>query len=260
MKTLFISLGLFLSMSLSSLAETSNYSFIDASVQEEQSEQSIQSRIMAAFQNSFVVQSNSEMLQLIDEISSSYEKSQNPLFLYWKGYACYYNSIYYLKNGDKDRAHEELKNGINAMETNKIKNSEDCALLSMMYSFSCSFVVFPKVIIASKKANDYIEKAMELDNKNPRVYYVMANNDYYTPETYGGGEKVEENAIKALSFPAQEISNPYLPSWGRQESYELLVSHYMKNGNLGLAKKYVELGLAEFPDSYTLKYNKSKLP
>lgn len=26
------------------------------------------------------------------------------------------------------------------------------------------------------------------------------------------------------------------------------------------AKVYIELGLAEYPDSYTLKYNKSKLP
>ena len=88
----------------------------------------------------------------------------------------------------------------------------------------------------------------------------MANNDYYTPEAYGGGNNVEENALKSLSLPVQEINNPYLPSWGRQESYELLTNYYIKKNMMDKAKVYIELGLAEYPDSYTLKYNKANLP
>ena len=65
--------------------------------------------------------------------------------------------------------------------------------------------------------------------------------------------------MKALSIPAQKIANPYLPSWGRQECYELLTNYYIKKKNMKQAKKYIELGLLEYPDSYTLKYNKSKL-
>ena len=87
----------------------------------------------------------------------------------------------------------------------------------------------------------------------------MANNDYYTPETYGGGNNVEENLLKAISLPPQKINNPYLPSWGRQESFELLTSFYLKKKDKENARKYIELGLAEYPGSYTLKYNKSKL-
>jgi len=227
---------------------------------EAQTEQSIQQKIMDAFMTSFVEQNNSKMVSLIDEISVMHDKSKNNLFLYWKGYAHYYNCIIHLKNGDRNKAHEELKKGIDVLESIPTKNSEDCALLSMLHSFSCQFLGFPEVVQASKDAARYIERAMELDEKNLRVYYVLANNDYYTPSAYGGGSKVEEYALKALSLPAQSINNPYLPSWGRQESYELLTNHYIKVKNVEQARKYIKQGLSEYPDSHTLKYNQSKLP
>ena len=200
------------------------------------------------------------MTSLIDELSSLYDQRKNSLFLYWKGYALYYNSIIYLKTGDKENAYEELKKGIGSLESIETKSSEDCVLLSMLHSFSCQFLGYPKVVQASKDATGYIERAMKLDENNPRVYYVLANNDYYTPATYGGGSKVEQYALKTLSLPVQKMDNPYLPSWGRQESYELLTSYYIKKKNMKQAKKYIELGLAEYPDSHTLKYNNSKLP
>ena len=227
---------------------------------EAQTEQSIQQKIMDAFMTSFVEQNNSKMVSLIDEISVMHDKSKNNLFLYWKGYAHYYNCIIHLKYGDRNKAHEELKKGIDVLESISTKNSEDCALLSMLHSFSCQFLGFPEVVQASKDAAHYIERAMELDEKNLRVYCVLANNDYYTPSAYGGGRKVEEYALKALSLPAQSINNPYLPSWGRQESYELLTNHYVKVKNVEQARKYIKQGLSEYPDSHTLKYNQSKLP
>ena len=204
---------------------------------ETQEEQNVHNRIMDAFMNSFVEQNNSKMLSLIDEFSSLYHKSNNSIFLYWKGYTHYYCSIFYLKKSETGKSYEELKKGIDALESIKKKNSEDCALLSMLHSFSCQFLKFPKVIQASKSATDYIERALKLDDNNPRVYYVLANNDYYTPETYGGGNKVEEYALKALSISSiQKIANPYLPSWGRQESYELLTNYYIKKNNMKQAK------------------------
>lgn len=260
MKKIIISLFLIAVFQISSFATNTTCIIVkNRDTVETHIEENIQIRIMDAFMDSFVVQNNSKMTSLIDELTILYSKSSNPLFLYWKGYALYYNSIIYLKRGEKDKAHDELNKGISEMESIEKKTSEDCALLSMLYSFSCQFLKFPAVVRASKTANNYIETAMELDKNNPRVYYVLANNDYYTPKIYGGGSKVEEYALKAISLPAQEKENPYLPSWGRQESYELLTNYYIKIKDTEKAKKYIELGLLEFPSSYTLKYNKSKL-
>lgn len=258
MRTLILFLLTLMLSSQVSFASTIDM-FLMSNDHEIQTQSNIQDRIMNAFMNSFVVQNNSEIVALIDEISSLYDNSKNNLFLYWKGYAYYYNCIIYLKSSDKKIAQEELNKGIKALDSIETKNSEDYALLSMLYSFSCQFLGFPEVVQASKQATNCIDKALKLDENNLRTYYVLANNDYYTPETYGGGSIVEENLLKAISLPPQKNNNPYLPSWGRQESFELLTSFYLKKKDKENARKYIELGLAEYPDSYTLKYNKSKL-
>jgi hypothetical protein len=219
----------------------------------------IQEEIINAFMSSFADQSDSKITSIIDDLSSSYKNNNNSLFLYWKGYALYYNSIYYLKNSDRTNSKVTLTNGIKVLESIKKKNSEDYTLLSMLKSFSCQFLEFPEVVRVSKDATTYIEQAVKLDKNNLRAYYVLANNDYYTPKNYGGGKNVEKYALKAISLPTQKVSNPYLPSWGKQESYELLTNYYIEQKNLEKAKKYVELGLIEFPNSNILKSNKSKL-
>lgn len=219
----------------------------------------IQEKIIDAFMSSFADQNDSKITSIIEDLSSSYESNKNSLFLYWKGYALYYNSIFYLKNSNKTNSKTTLMNGIKALKLIKKKSSEDYALLSMLESFSCQFLVFPEVIKASKDATTYIERAIDLDENNLRAYYVLANNDYYTPENYGGSKNVEKYALKAISLPAQKVDNPYLPSWGRQESYELLTNYYIKQKDIENAKKYVKLGLIEYPDSFVLKSNKSKL-
>lgn len=220
---------------------------------------SIQDRIMTAFTNSFVAQNNSELVALLDEMSISYGNSKNSMFLYWKGYAYYYNSIIQLKSSDRKSAYEELNKGIKTLESIETKNSEDYALLSMLYSFSCQFLSFPEIIHALEHAVKYIDKALKLDENNLRAYYVLANNDYYTPEVYGGGVKVEQSLLKALSLPIQSVNNSCSPSWGRQECFELITNFYLRKGIKEKARKYIEQGLAEYPDSYTLQYNKTKL-
>lgn len=259
MKAILIVVGIFLSVTQISFAGIHDFEFTSAFDKETQTEHSIQDKIIDSFMDSFATHDNNKLNSIIDEISLMYNQNPNSLFLYWKGYALYYNSIFFLKSGDKERAEEELKKGVESLEAIEAKNCEDWALLSMLYNFSCQFSGFPKVVMLSKKATDCIEKAKKLDSYNLRVSYVEANNDYYTPQKYGGGKKVEECLIKALSLPEQKINNPYLPSWGRLESFEMLTDYYIKTKNIEQAKKYIELGLAEYPDSYSLLNKKSKL-
>jgi hypothetical protein len=217
-----------------------------------------QSQIMDAFVNSSA-DNNLKLLSLIDTLSSSYQESGSPVFLYWKAYAMYYNSIIYLQKGDKEKGKNELNQGIEALESIKEKNSEDCALLCMLYTFSCQFYAFPKVITPFSKANDYAKKAIKLNENNLRAYYVAASLDYYTPQQYGGGKKAENYLLKALALKAPEIENPYSPSWGRQECFELLTDYYIKKQSFDEAKTYIEAGLKDYPDSYVLKRNQQKL-
>jgi uncharacterized protein HemY len=92
-----------------------------------------------------------------------------------------------------------------------------------------------------------------------RAYYVYANNDFRTPEKYGGGKEAETYLLKAVSLPAQMMRNEYLPSWGKEESYEVLIKLYIRQEKWDLAKKYFQEGIKEFPDSYTINQLASKL-
>ncbi len=259
MKTLIILIITLIAISQNSLAAVLASTKFENIINQESSKKNIQTQIMNAFMSSFEDQNNSKITSLIEELSSSYEKSNNTLFLYWKSYALYYNSIISLKNRDKESAHTEIVKAIGTLESIERKNSEDYALLSMLQNFSCQFLGFPEIIHASKKAMTYIERAIELDENNPRIYYVLANNDYYTPENYGGGIEVEKYALKAISLYTQKLENPDLPSWGRQESYELLTNHYIKLKEFEKAKKYIDLGLKEYPNNYVLNSNNVKL-
>ncbi len=219
-----------------------------------QEEQSIQSRIMDAFMNAYSDNNHTKLESIIGEISTSYEKSGNPIFLYWKGYALYYNSVAYLQNREAVNSAENLKEGIAALESIENKNSDDYALLAMLYNFSRLFLGYPKILEVIQNSNDCAAKALELNENNIRAYYVLAYNDMYV-----GGKNMEKYLLKALSLKKPETNNPLLPTWGREESYGLLTTHYINKRKYAKAKEYIDLGLQEFPNSYTLKENQSKL-
>ena len=81
MRTLILFLLTLMLSSQVSFASTIDM-FLMSNDHEIQTQSNIQDRIMNAFMNSFVVQNNSEMVALIDEISSSYDNSKNTIFLY----------------------------------------------------------------------------------------------------------------------------------------------------------------------------------
>jgi hypothetical protein len=217
-------------------------------------EESIQSRIMEAFMSAFLDKNNYEIESIIDELSDSYEDSGNKIFLYWKGYALYYNSVAYLKNREAKKSNRELAQGIELMESIENKDSEDYALLSLLYSFSCLFTGYPAILETYENCNNCAEKALELNKNNIRAYYVLANSDMYR-----GGKNVEKYLLKALAIKQAKSKDPYLPTWGREEIYGLLTSYYIKEKQYDKAEEYIDLGLQEFPNSYTLQENQSKL-
>lgn len=207
----------------------------------------------------FKAKDNASLNKLVVELDASYNSNQNPLYLYWKGYAQCSNCAIYLSLEDKKAAEKALDDGIEALKYIKDRGSEDYALLGMMQGYSCQFAGFPGIIKRSMNAVSSVDKALELDTENLRAYYVYAMNDFYRPENYGGGKQVEEYALKALGLPDQRVADPTRPSWGRQEVYELLTNFYIRSNNTAKAREYVNKGLAEFPDSEILNANKAKL-
>lgn len=219
----------------------------------------IQDEIMKSFVASFITNDNADLIRITNALSMEYSHNKNNLFIYWKSYAQYYNSIFYLKKGDVKKAEELIDISIKDLNKLERKNSEDYALLSLIQSFSLQFKKFPQIISANREVAKNIAKAISMDDKNPRAYFVYASNDYYTPTQYGGGKKAEEYLLKAIGLPEQKNKNDFLPSWGKEEAYDLLIEIYINKNDLSNAKKYLKIGLKEFPESYTLKSKLAKI-
>ena len=211
----------------------------------------IQSKIYNAFIQAKISQKYDEMANLSNQLEDLYKAKGQNLILYWRSYLQYYSSIYYIGKGDKKMAEDEIDKSTEWMESVKKKNSEDYALLAMIQSFSIQFKGM-KAMFISGEIKKNAKSAISLDSTNLRAYYVYASNDFYTPEIYGGGKEAEKYLLKAITLPAQKIKNSYLPYWGKEESYEMLIKLYIRNEKWDQAKKYFREGIAEFPKSYII--------
>ncbi len=218
----------------------------------------IQQKIADAFVLSLMTKNNNELNQLSKKLELIYNQKKQPLILYWRAYLQFYSSIYYLKKGDKKMAEKEVDKGIDWLTNLKSKNSEDYALLAMLQGFAIQFKGM-KAMFISGDIKKNAKQAMAIDPTNIRGYYVYASNDFHTPKKYGGGTEAEKYLLKSIALPAQKIKNKYLPSWGKEESYELLIKIYIKQEQWDVAKKYFQEGIKAYPKSYTINQLSSKL-
>jgi len=196
----------------------------------------------------------------LDSLSKSLDKltTQNNIVLYWKSYIDYYRSVFYLKMGDKSNSKKAVKKAYVALEKMSGKSSEDYALLALVQSFYIQFASGMSAGALSSKITGNAEKALELDSTNLRGWYVLGSNDFYTPESFGGGKKVDYYLKKAISAVPKNIPNPYLPTWGREYAFELLIRYYIRKGKKEEAKEYLQMAEKEYPDSYFISEYKKK--
>lgn len=171
---------------------------------------------------------------------------------YWQGYVALHESIYYLQQNDRKRAEQIIEDGLTNFQQTTPQRAEDFALLAHMQSFAVQFRHGMAAGIAAAKVKSNAERALKLDARNLRAYYVLGSNDFYTPPRYGGGKKTEGYLLKALAQPDQSTASAQAPSWGREQTYELLVRYYQREKKPALAQKYHAEARRLFPGSSTL--------
>lgn len=212
----------------------------------------IQSGILNAFAQSNISKSDKELSKIENQLINLNPKETNPIIQYWFAFTCYYHSLFFVIQKDDKEAGSILEKGMEQLENISHKNSEHYALLSMMQSFSFQFTTGFEAPFLSKKVKQNALKAIELDSLNLRAWFVLGSNDYYTPEKYGGGKKAEEYLKGAISLKDQTIENPYLPSWGKNSAYELLIRLYIRQNKIAEALQYYKEAHSLFPDDYMI--------
>lgn len=219
----------------------------------------IQKKIMTAFSQSIMQSKSKAIDEIAQKLEKTYEENPKNLVQYWRAYTAYYQAIFYTVQEETEQSERYANKGIDMLKNMEGKNAEDYTLLSMIQGFSIQFKSGIGAALLSSKATKNAEKALALNENNPRAYFVLGSNDFYTPEQYGGGKRAEELLLKAISLPAQEQPNPYLPSWGIEESYELLIKHYIKQKQWDKAQAHFDKASSKFPNSYTINSLASKI-
>lgn len=219
----------------------------------------IETRIDQAFVRSMMNEDPTQLTDLLTELKRYQSDHQRPLAAYWMSYLQYYQAIYHLQMGEKKQAERATTAALDRMESLDAPNSEDYALMAMIKGFSIQFASGIKAPFIGSRAEKYGEQALAIDSTNLRAYFVLASNDYYTPEKFGGRQQAEGYLKSALELPAQSVPNPYLPAWGREEAHEMLIKLYLAQERYDEAKAQFQEAHEEFPDSYLINQLASKL-
>jgi tetratricopeptide (TPR) repeat protein len=212
----------------------------------------IQEKVMDAFVNAKINKSDKGLTDLKQALMNLNSISNNGIVTYWYSYACYYHAIYQMTGKDNKSAEKILDEGILRLKNASNLNSEHYALLALMESLSIQYASGIEAPFISKRVKQNAEKALQLDSLNLRAYFVLGSNDFYTPEQFGGGKKATAYLTKAVTLKDQSVANPYLPSWGKNSAYEMLIRFYINHKQFVEAKKYYQEAITLYPDNYMI--------
>ena len=254
MKIIYLLLALFIGLGAGDYAARSSLSFSTelSSVDGTDPLMGVEDRVTTAATRAFMRRSVTPLLAIRKEVAAVEGAEIARLRAYWLAHIDFQTAVFFHVAKESDSCEGAVRQGIKLLEEIKDKNSEEYALLAYLQGFSIQFAKGLGAAKISKTASRNAQLAVKLDAKNLRGYYVLGSLNFYTPKAYGGGKKVEEYMTKAISLPANPLNNPYLPSWGRAEAYELLVRQYVKEGRQDDARRLLREGLDQYPDNYLL--------
>jgi hypothetical protein len=74
-----------------------------------------------------------------------------------------------------------------------------------------------------QQAAGYLQKGMQLNPGNPRLYYLQGMSVFNTPEQFGGGKaKAKPVFQKAADLYKTEQVKPLYPHWGQEQAIQML--------------------------------------
>ena len=123
---------------------------------------------------------------------------------------------------DKEANAEQVKALCDKAESIE-KTSEICEIRNM--AATQQMIIDPQTRWATygREASDALQKGMQLNPNNPRLYYLQGMSVFNTPVAYGGGkEKAKPIFEKAVELFKAEQPKPLYPRWGQKQAEDML--------------------------------------
>jgi hypothetical protein len=143
----------------------------------------------------------------------------------------YYIGLSYILAGQhatvnkyRDQLLDRAQRYVDRSYTLKPDAAENHILQAFLYQIRLMVDPQSRAIAYSQKADASLKKAITSDPSNPRAYFLMGNNIYYTPAIFKGGPK---NALAVFlkareKYDAYTLQSPIMPNWGRQQNEEMI--------------------------------------
>lgn len=157
----------------------------------------------------------------------------DPLLLYYRSLALYRTASLYTGLKKNDEAKRALDEADLLLEqaTAKSPTADALALRSSVIGLMIGLSGNPlSGMTLGPKSSGLLDRAKEMEPKNPRVWLVSGMSAMFTPKMFGGGtDKAEQELKKSLTlFETDHPARPS-PSWGLADAYIWLGQALQKN-------------------------------
>lgn len=126
------------------------------------------------------------------------------------------------QNMDKDANAEKIKSLCTKAEAIE-KNAEILTIRNMAATQQMMVDPQSRWMSYGQEASGYLQKGMQIEPNNPRLYYLQAMSVFGTPEQFGGGKaKAKPIFEKAVALFKTENPKPLYPHWGQKQAEEKL--------------------------------------
>ena len=147
----------------------------------------------------------------------------DPLLLYYRSLALWRSATLYTGQKKNDEAKRALDEADLLLEqaTAKAPTADALALRSSAIGMMIGLSGNPlSGMTLGPKSSGMLDRAKELEPKNPRVWLISGMSAMFTPKMFGGGtDKAEQDLRKAVTLFETDRPTVPAPSWGRADAY-----------------------------------------
>ncbi len=177
---------------------------------------------------------------------------RNELVRYYIALADLRLTIYYIGVKNNDKAKQLVDEGIDYIKQTIELNADFAdghSLLSSLYGNKIGLNPIMGMVLGPKSGKA-MERAMEIDAKNPRNHLIAGQSAFYTPKMFGGGkEKAKTSFERAIElYDSVKIADPLAPDWGYEEAYAWLGIYYKEQKNKARATELFKQALMINPE------------
>ena len=176
----------------------------------------------------------------------------DPLLHYYRAFALYRSATLYTGLKKNDEAKRVLEEADRLLEqtTAKSPTADALALRSSVIGLMIGLSGNPlSGMTLGPKSSGLLDRAKELEPKNPRVWLISGMSAMFTPKMFGGGtDKAEADLRKAIGLFDTDRPVAPAPSWGRADAYVWLGQTLQKEEKTADAKAAYEKALEIQPN------------